>query len=93
MVLLIQFGLVGIPPVLQLFDSMFSLSFQRIQLTCRKGMFESCYYVIINVFFVYTGRCILYEMIIDPYCIAKQKMTKKNQREKSESATFTYLIS
>lgn len=92
MVLLIQFGLVGIPPVLQLFDSMFSLSFQRIQLTCRKGMFESCY-VIIHVFFVYTGRCIPYEMIIDPYCIAKQKMTKKNQREKSESTTFTYLIS
>lgn len=91
MVLLIQFGLVGIPPVLQLFDSMFSLSFQRIQL--RKGMFERCYYDIINVFFVYTGRCILYEMIIDPYCIAKQKMTKKNQREKSESTTFTYLIS
>lgn len=91
MVLLIQFGLVGIPTVLQLFDSMFSLSFQRIQL--RKGMFERCYYVIINVFFVYTGRCILYEMIIDPYCIAKQNMTKKNQREKSQSTTFTYLIS
>lgn len=59
---------------------MFSLSFQRIQL--RKVIFERCYYVVMNAFVVYTGRCILYEMIIDPYCIAKQEMTKKNQRKK-----------
>lgn len=90
MVLLIQFGLVEYHQFYNCLTVCFLCHFRGSNLHVEKVCLKA---VIINVFFVYTGRYILYEMIIDPYCIAKQKMTKKNQREKSESTTFTYLIS